>query len=244
MVSTPARVELILYEGVATISLNHPPLNIYDLEMRDSLIDALAGARDWPDLRAVVLRTSIEHFGVGADLSEFGSAAHSLESRRIRWDRDPWRLLRNMPVPVIACLRGYAFGSGFEMSLLCDLRIAAVDAVLGLPEINVGMLPAAGGTQSLTRRCGVPDAFDLVLSGRRIDAMTAHQLGAVDEVVDDPETRVGEICSRIVQLERSAVSEVLKTCRRNLDPIVVGSAAPLAVRRRPASLVVTPKGQI
>ncbi len=233
MVSDDVRVELSLDEGIAIISLNHPPLNIYDLEMRDALIEALTGARDWPDLRAVVLRTSIEHFGVGADLSEFGSASHTLESRRIRWDRDPWRLLRNMPVPVIASLRGYALGSGFEMSLLCDLRIASVDAVLGLPEINVGMLPAAGGTQSLPRRCGVPDALDLVLSGRRIDATTAHHLGAVDEVVDDPDARSVEICSRIVQLDRSAVSAVLVTCRRSLDPLVATSSAPLAAGWHP-----------
>ena len=113
-------------DGVATVTLNNPPLNIYDLEMRDGLIEAITAVRDHPDARVLVLQTEAKHFSAGADLSEFGSAESIFHARRIRWDRDPWLPLLALPIPTLAVLKGFAIGSGMEMAMLCDLRLSLI----------------------------------------------------------------------------------------------------------------------
>ena len=178
-------VDLELTGPLAIVSLNAPPLNIFDLAMRDELIQALAAVNDIADVRVMVLRSEGKHFSAGADLSEFGSASSIFEARRIRWDRDPWGPLWDLRVPSIAAIGGTALGSGLEMSLLCDLRLASRTAVLGLPETKLGMLPAAGGTQSLTRAIGPSAASPLIALASSLDADAALAAGIVHEVVDD-----------------------------------------------------------
>ena len=173
-------------DGVAVISLNRPDkLNIYNLAMRDALIEAVTAVRDLPGVRAAILRANGKHFSAGADLSEFGSAPHHLEARRIRWDRDPWGPLWDLPCPTVAALHGFAVGSGLEMALLCDIRLGDPTTRVGLPETKLGMLPAAGGTQSLTRAIGPSAAFPLVATGETIDAAEALARGILARVVDD-----------------------------------------------------------
>ncbi|WP_419551963.1 enoyl-CoA hydratase/isomerase family protein [Candidatus Poriferisodalis sp.] len=224
------------HDGVATITLCHPPLNIYDLEMRDGLIEAISAVRDVPDVRCVVLAAEGKHFSVGADLSEFGTAESILDARRIRWDRDPWLLLLHLPVPTLCALHGYALGSGLEMSLLCDLRIASADTVLGLPEVKLGMLPAAGGTQSLTTAIGPAAALPLVLSGRNIDAVEAHRLGIVCEVVppDDLNGRTAELASELARLD-PLTARALRRCLRAANDLPLDHG--LATERRWVRLV-------
>lgn len=196
-------------DGIATVTLDHPPLNVYDLEMRDQLIEALSAVRDVPSARCLLLRAAGKHFSAGADLSEFGSASSIFEARRIRWDRDPWIMLSELAIPTIAELHGYTVGSGLEMSLLCDLRIASDDVVVGLPETKLGMLPAAGGTQSLTRALGPHAAMPIVLTGRNVGAAEALERDLVHEIVP-----LGELAEAV---HRRAVSLA------QLDPGVVGS---------------------
>lgn len=223
------------HDGVATITLCHPPLNIYDLEMRDGLIEAITAVRDVPDVRCVVLTAEGRHFSVGADLSEFGTADSIFDARRIRWDRDPWLPLLNLPMPTLCALHGYALGSGLEMSLLCDLRIASDDTVLGLPETKLGMLPAAGGTQSLTAAIGPVAALPLVLSGRSISAAEAHRLGIVGEVVptDDLASRTAELASQLAQIDQP-VARALRRCLRAANDLPLSEG--LAVEQRWARL--------
>lgn len=231
------RVRLVLGDdGVATITLCHPPLNIYDLEMRDGLIAAITAVRDVPDVRCVVLAAEGKHFSAGADLSEFGTAESIFDARRIRWDRDPWLPLVNLPVPTLCSLHGYALGSGLEMSLLCDLRIASDDAVLGLPETKLGMLPAAGGTQSLTAAIGPAAALPLVLSGRNIDAAEAHRLGIVAEVVptDHLDSRTAELARVLARIDQP-VARALRRCLRAANDLPLHEG--LAVERRSAQIV-------
>lgn len=174
-------------EGVATITLNRPDtLNIVSVAVRDALIEAVLGARDHPDVRAVVLAARGRHFSAGADLTEFGSADSVFEARRIRWDRDPWGPLWSLPQPVVAALHGYSLAAGLEMALLCDLRLAAPDTVVGLPETRLAMLPAAGGTQSLTKAVGPAGALPVVLTADNIGAVDAVRRGLVHRIVDDP----------------------------------------------------------
>ena len=230
------RVRLVFgHDGVATITLCHPPLNIYDLDMRDGLIEAITAVRDVPDVRCVVLAAEGKHFSAGADLSEFGTAESIFDARRIRWDRDPWLPLVNLSVPTLCALHGYALGSGLEMSLLCDLRIASDDAVLGLPETKLGMLPAAGGTQSLTAAIGPAAALPLVLSGRSISAAEAHRLGVVSEVVptDDLDSRTAGLASALAQIDPQ-VTRALRRCLRAANDLSLSDG--LAVERRWAAI--------
>ena len=187
--------------GVATITLDHPPLNIYDLAMRDALIEAISAIRDVPEARALLLRSAGRHFSAGADLSEFGSAESIFDARRIRWDRDPWIPLLNLPIPSVAELHGHTVGSGMEMSLLCDIRIASADLRLGLPETRLGMLPAAGGTQSLTRAIGPHAASPIVLTARVLDADEALRRGIIWRIADDVEVEARRLAEHLAGLD-------------------------------------------
>ena len=139
--------------GVAQVTLNRPAvLNALNLEMRDELWDALRAFRDDPDARVLILRGAGKAFSAGADISDFGTAPSLTEARRARRERDLWDLLLHLPKPTIAAVHGYALGAGCEMALLCDLRIAADDASFGLPEVGLGYIPSAGGTQTLAER--------------------------------------------------------------------------------------------
>jgi enoyl-CoA hydratase/carnithine racemase len=226
-------------DGVAVVTLDHPPLNVYDLEMRDALIEAVTAVRDVPTARCLLLRAAGRHFSAGADLSEFGSAETIFEGRRIRWDRDPWIPLSELPIPTIAELHGYAVGSGLEMSLLCDLRVAASETVLGLPETKLGMLPAAGGTQSLTRAVGPHAAMPIVLSGRNLDAAEALRRGVVQLVVpaDELQATTRALASRLAALDPGVVRALVRCLAAAHDlPLSQG----LAVERRLAGALARP----
>jgi enoyl-CoA hydratase/carnithine racemase len=179
---------LVLYDktdGIALITLNRPSaLNAVNLAMRDELWGLLLAVRDDPDVRVAVLRGAGERaFCAGADIKEFGTAPSVVAARRARQERDLWGLMTALETPVIAQIHGWALGAGCEMSLLCDLRVAAEDARLGLPEVTLGYIPSAGGTQTLPRVVAQGDAARIVLSGEPVDARTALRMGLVHRVV-------------------------------------------------------------
>ncbi|PKB67906.1 MAG: hypothetical protein BZY82_01835 [SAR202 cluster bacterium Io17-Chloro-G3] len=181
-------LDTILYQktgAIAWITLNRPKfLNAYNTAMRDSLYQVLEAVRDDPDIRGAVLSGSGERaFCAGADLNEFGSAPSQVIARHVRWQRDVWGLFINSEKPIVAALHGYVLGSGMEMALLCDFRIASDDACFGLPEAYLGLVPAAGGTQTLPRIVGLSPALDLLLTGRKISAQEAYNYGLVNQVV-------------------------------------------------------------
>jgi enoyl-CoA hydratase/carnithine racemase len=205
--------ELELDGPVAIVSLNNPPLNIFDLDMRDGLIEAFDAVNDVPDVRVMLLRAEGKHFSAGADLSEFGTAPSIMEGRRIRWDRDPWGLLWDLRVPTVAALHGYTVGSGLEMAMLCDIRLAATDTQVGLPETKLGMLPAAGGTQSVTRAIGPHQAVPFVSTAETIDAVTAAARGLVWQVVDEVEVAARTLCDQLARLDPGLARAVRRTLR-------------------------------
>jgi enoyl-CoA hydratase/carnithine racemase len=212
-------VVLEVRDRVAVITLDRPPLNLFDVAMRDALLVALLAVRDLPGVGATVLRSSGRHFGAGADLSEFGSADHVLEARRIRWDRDPWGPLVELPVPTIAAIDGVALGSAMEMALLCDLRICSADARLGLPEIGLGMLPGAGGTQSLARCIGPVDALPLIATGVQLSAREALDRGVVHRVVaaTDLDDEVMSVANDLARLPSTLLRAVRRSLRAATD---------------------------
>ena len=172
-------------DSVAHIVLNRPQvINAYNVQMRDELYHALEAVRDDPDVRVAVLRGAGERgFCAGADLTEFDSAPSQVVARRVRWERDVWGLFLSIRKPLIAAVHGYVIGSGVEIACLCDIRIASEDAVFSMPEVGLGMVPAAGGTQTLPRTIGAGPALEMLLANRRITAQDALHLGLVHTVV-------------------------------------------------------------
>ena len=228
------RVDLELQGPVARVVLNHPPLNIFDLAMRDELIGAIEAVGEIDEVRVMVLAAEGRHFSAGADLSEFGSAPSIFEARRIRWERDPWGLLWDLPVPTIAALHGVTVGSGLEMALLCDLRVAGSTTRLGLPETKLGMLPAAGGTQSLTKIVGPGEAVPFVALADEITPDRALARGVVSVLADDPDQAAMDLARQVAELEPGAV-RALKRCLRAAADLPLDDG--LAVERRLAAQV-------
>jgi enoyl-CoA hydratase/carnithine racemase len=180
--------ETLIYEkedALALVTLNRPrALNAYNVQMRDDLFEVLKAIRDDDEVRVALFKGAGEKaFCAGADLSEFLTAPPPIAARQIRFDRDVWGLFLSIPQPLIAAVHGYVLGSGIEMALCCDLRIASDDAHFGLPEVELGILPAAGGTQTLPRAAGPGNALEMLLTGRWIDAREARQIRLVNRVV-------------------------------------------------------------
>ncbi len=177
----------VLYEkesSIAIVSLNRPRrLNAYNVEMRDDLYQILLAVRDDPEVRVMILRGEGPAFSTGGDVSEFGSAPSPTSAREIRWQRDVWGTLLRLPQPTIAAVHGYTVGGGMEMALLCDLCIAADDAIFFLPESSLGMIPGVVGTQTAPRAVGIGRALDMVLTGKRVAAQEAVQIGLANRVV-------------------------------------------------------------
>lgn len=181
---------LITYEKsgdglVAWVTLNRPQvLNAINMEMRDLLWEALHAAERDPEVRAIVFRGAGDKaFSAGADISEFGTAPSFTEARRARRERDLWGFMLGMSKLLVAAIHGYALGAGIELPMCCDLRLASEDARLGLPEVSLGYIPSAGGTQTLPRHFPRALAIQMVLTGDPIDAQTALRHGLVHRVV-------------------------------------------------------------
>ncbi|MDE2670012.1 MAG: enoyl-CoA hydratase/isomerase family protein [Chloroflexota bacterium] len=184
--------EPVLFEiddrGVATVTLNRPErLNAINMAMRDLLWEYLQACRDHPDVRAVCFRGEGRSFSAGADISEFGTAPSLWESRRARHERDVWGLLLSLPVPLVARLHGYCFGAGLELPLCCDVRVAAEDARFALPEVTLGYIPSAGGTQTLPRTIPPGAAADLILTGEPVGTEEALRWGLITRAVPEAE---------------------------------------------------------
>ncbi len=176
----------IIYEkvgSVAHLSLNRPErLNAYSVAMRDDFAEALWAVAEDDEIGALLITGQGRAFCAGADLSEFGSAPSQVIARNVRWQRDVWGQLIDLPKPIVVAVHGYCIGSGIEIALLADLRIAASDTIFAMPEVQLGMIPAAGGSQTLPANAGPSVALDLLLTGRRFDAETARRFKLISRV--------------------------------------------------------------
>lgn len=212
----------VLYEkqtgGIAWVTLNRPQaLNAINMRMRDEMWDILHAVRDDPEVRCVIFRGAGEKaFSAGADISEFGTAPSYAEARRARRERDLWWFMITLEKPLIAAIHGYALGAGIELPMACDLRIAAEDARIGLPEVSLGYIPSAGGTQTLPRHIPPGVAMQMILTGDPVDAQTAYRYGLVQRIVPrerlygEAESLARKIIARpahLVALAKRAVHE-------------------------------------
>ena len=174
--------------GVATITLDRPErLNAINMAMRDELWEHLAACRDIPDVRVIVFRGEGRAFSAGADISEFGTATSVMAARSARHDRDVWWELLNHRCVTIACLHGFCFGAGLELPLCCDVRLAVEGATFALPEVTLGYIPSAGGTQTLPRIIPPGIAASMILTGEPIGMTAAVRWGLVDRAVTESE---------------------------------------------------------
>ena len=208
---------LILFDvdprGVATITLNRPErLNAINLEMRDLLWEYLTACSEMPDVRIIVFRGEGRCFSAGADISEFGTAPSVMAARAARHRRDVWSLLLHHRCLTIARMHGFCFGAGLELPLCCDLRIAESGATFALPEVTLGYIPSAGGTQTLPRLVPPGVAASMILSGEPVDTAEAVRWQLVDDIV--------------------ALSELDLAVEARVATALSGGMGPLRIRRQ------------
>ncbi|MFZ2503637.1 MAG: enoyl-CoA hydratase-related protein [Nocardioides sp.] len=174
------RVEVA--EGVATIRLDRPKMNALNAQVQEEIRAAAAECADRADVRAVVIYGGERVFAAGADIKEMADMSYVDMVDRSAGLQSAFTAVAQIPKPVVAAVTGYALGGGCELALCADVRFAADDAVLGQPEILLGIIPGAGGTQRLTRLVGPSRAKDLIFTGRFVPAAEALQIGLVDRV--------------------------------------------------------------
>lgn len=206
---------------VAFITLYRPEaLNAFNIQMRDDLYEVLNAIKDDNEVRVAILKGSGEKaFCAGADLTEFLSAPSPLAARQIRFARDVWGLFLSIPQPLIAALHGYVLGSGIEMALCCDLRVASEDTRIRLPEVGLGIIPAAGGTQTLPRAVGCSQALEILLTTCWLNAEKAKQIGLVNKVTPRDELMpvVEDIANNIASLDPLAVRYAKEAVLRGVE---------------------------
>jgi 3-hydroxyacyl-CoA dehydrogenase len=217
MNSNPVSVNLD--RDIAVISVDSPPVNTISAAVREGLFAAIADVRARPRLAAVVLVCRGSTFFSGADIGEFSGPPKEAEFR------DLFRQLEQLPVPVVAGMHGVAMGGGLEIALACHYRVAVPSARFGLPEVTLGIIPGAGGTQRMPRLIGVEKTLGLILAGRPVDVATAIDLGFIDAKIQ------GDVLEGAVAHARALVAKgagVRRTSERGVDP---ATATPEIVER-------------
>lgn len=180
-------VRLEVRDGIATIRLDRPPMNALDARMQDDIRAAALEAGVRRDVAAVVIYGGEKVFAAGADVKEMATMPYADMVERSAALQAAFTAVARIPKPVVAAVTGFALGGGCELALCADLRVCADDAKLGQPEILLGLVPGAGGTQRLPRLVGPSRAKELIFSGRFVGAEEALRIGLVDRVVPEAE---------------------------------------------------------
>lgn len=206
---------------IAWVTLDRPErLNAVSMAMRDALWSILTALRDDPTVRCAVFSGAGERaFSAGADITEFGSAPSLMDARAARQLRDVWGVMSELPVPLIAAVHGFAFGAGCEMSMYCDLRVASEDAQFALPEVTLGYIPSAGGTQTVPRHVPSTEALRMVTSGAPMSAQEAYRIGLVHQVVprDELLPTARAWAERIASADQTAIRAAKRAVREGIE---------------------------
>ena len=199
--------DLSIEDGIAVLTLNSPPLNTLTAPVRNGIAAGIAQASANPAVKAIVLICAGRSFIAGADITGFGKPPTGASVP------EGQRAIEFANQPVIAAIHGTALGGGFEVALACHYRVAVPSAKCGLPEVKLGLLPGAGGTQRLPRIVGAPRALEMVTSGEHVNAKACLEMGLVDELVEEGKLREGAIAfARRVVAEQRPLRKV-----RDLD---------------------------
>jgi enoyl-CoA hydratase/carnithine racemase len=212
-------VRLEVSGGIGTIRLDRPPMNALNAQVQDELRQAAQEATARADVRAVVLYGGPKVFAAGADIKEMGTMSYTDMVARAGALQDSFSAVARIPKPVVAAVTGYALGGGCELALTADFRVCGDNAKLGQPEILLGIIPGAGGTQRLPRLVGPAKAKDLVFSGRFVGAEEALAIGLVDKVVapDDVYDAAVELVSRYANGPAFALRAAKEAIDEGLD---------------------------
>jgi enoyl-CoA hydratase/carnithine racemase len=194
-------VTLETNDGIGTIKLGRPPMNALNTQLQEELrAVAHSAARD-EGVKAVIVYGGEKVFAAGADITEFTKVGYQEMAVRAEALSSAFDAVARIPKPVVAAITGYALGGGCELALACDWRVVADDAKLGQPEIKLGIIPGAGGTQRLARLIGPARAKDLIFSGRMVDAEEALRIGLADRVAP-----AGDVYRTAVELVKPYVT--------------------------------------
>jgi enoyl-CoA hydratase len=214
----------ILYEkknGTAFVTLNRPKaLNAYNIKMRDEMYQVLGAIRDDPDVRVIIFSGAGDKaFCAGADLTEFLTAPSPVIARQVRFERDVWSRFLGIEKPIIAAMHGYVLGDGVEIAACCDIRIASDDVQFGTPEMGLGIITAAGGSQTVPRIINRSHALDVLITGRWVKAEEALKMKLVNKVVsrDELMPTAENMADRMKSFDPVAVSYIKQAVTRGLD---------------------------
>ncbi len=204
---------------VATITLTRPPMNALCIQMQQEIAAASKELSARAEVRAVILYGGPKLFAAGADVKEMAGMTYQDMVRASVGLQDAFTAVTRIPQPTIAAVTGYALGGGCELAMCCDIRIAADDAKLGQPEILLGIIPGAGGTQRLPRLVGVSRAKEIILTGRFVDASEALQIGLVNSVVPatDTYTAAAELAARLARGPALAMRAAKEAIDRGIE---------------------------
>ena len=209
-------VRLEIADDIGTIRLERPPMNALNTKVQEELRAAAAAATDDPQVRAVIVYGGEKVFAAGADIKEMVDMSYVDMANRAGALSSAFDAIARIPKPVVAAVAGYALGGGCELALACDWRVAAADAKLGQPEILLGVIPGAGGTQRLARLVGPARAKDLVMSGRQVAADEALAIGLVDRVAPAGE-RVYDTAVALVTPYLNGPAQALRAAKLAVD---------------------------
>jgi 3-hydroxyacyl-CoA dehydrogenase len=187
MTAVNSVTDLVVEGDIAVLTLNSPPVNALSAGVRDGLALGVAQAMADPAVKAIVLICEGRTFIAGADITEFGGAQKGASLFDVQ------NTIENSTKPVIAAIHGTALGGGLEVALTCHYRVAVPSARCGLPEVNLGLLPGAGGTQRLPRIVGAQKALEMMTSGQHVPAKACLEMGLVDELVEEGGLRAGAL---------------------------------------------------
>jgi enoyl-CoA hydratase/carnithine racemase len=208
-------VRLEVDEGIGTIRLDRPPVNALNDQLTGELAEAACAAAAADEVRAVIVYGGAKCFAGGADITEMAEASYPQMADRARQLQETVGLIAAIGKPVVAAITGYALGGGLELALAADFRVAGESARLGQPEILLGVIPGAGGTQRLPRLVGPAKAKDLVFSGRMVKAPEAHTIGLVDLVA--PDDGVYDAARALVQRYATGPALALRAAKEAID---------------------------
>ncbi len=208
-------VRLEVADGIGTVRLDRPPMNALNADIQTGLVAACREASERSDVAAVVVWGGETVFAAGADIKEMETMSYSDMVEHSALLQDFTRALARIPKPTVAAVTGYALGGGCEVALACDFRVAADDARFGQPEILLGIIPGAGGTQRLARLVGPARAKDLVYSGRFVGAEEALAIGLADRVV--PAAEVYDAAKEMVGRYVGGPALALRAAKEAID---------------------------
>ena len=210
-----ASVQLEVEAGIGTIRLTRPPMNALDIEVQEGIRAAAEEAADRKDVAAVIVYGGEKVFAAGADIKQMQTMSYTDMVDRSAALQGSLSAVARIPKPTVAAITGYALGGGCELALCCDFRVAGDNARLGQPEILLGVIPGAGGTQRLARLIGPTRTKDLVYTGRFVDSAEALAIGLVDEVV--PADEVYAAARRRVERYVGGPAYALRAAKEAVD---------------------------